>query len=67
MSERRNVQLIGQTSRSIKTWTLVGFTVCFLGPLFGLAVGDVGAAILLEVIGVTVVMGSGIAAFWNHG
>ena len=67
MSELRNVQLVEQTSKTIKAWMLVGFVVCLLGPLLGLVVRDVGIAILLEVIGLTLLVGSGIAAFWNHG
>jgi hypothetical protein len=67
MSEQRNVQLIEQTSKTIKAWMLVGVVVCLLGPLLGLVVRDAGTAILLEVIGLTLVIGAGIAAFWNHG
>ena len=67
MSDQRNIELIERTGKTIKVWMLVGFVVCLLGPLLGLVARDTGAAILLEVIGLTLVIGTCIAAFWNHG
>jgi hypothetical protein len=66
VSEQRNVQLIEQTSKSIKAWTLVGAAVSVLGPLLGLALGDVRTMTLLAVVGFAILIGSGLAKFWNR-